>query len=566
MSEYNTFDLTSTIEKLTQPWTVEEIDREAVTDILQNLGSENGNAYHLASLFIATVATRLQDKNAKVVYMALMILDAVVKFGPKEVVNVMKDHEIMKILHKLFKKRYCKLKKEKIAAEGKEKEKNYKNLSGILVAHLFQDWYREIPETADNKHLINFYRSAIEDGIAFPDYKSRNPDTLYIVDERSSSALTQSGKKRTQGMPVFKSNQHRDNYTKYVSRQQQQSQYRLAREQQIYESQLRREAQMFEEARLLSLSQQQHQPHSQHGGANHSTGTQSSTIKKEIESANSSIALLKELMGASDTTMEILDEVASQLIKNENELSSLLVIASPSQETANTILDTTEKITAAVEEYKRLKKQREAKDVINPPPMSYVFQPPQLHPQQQPASHPVFVVNPFATAINSSAMGAPLYTNPFLTASPTTMATTTSPALPFANPFPSSSSPVQNSNSNFASPPHANYSPPNANPSAFVTNPFLVSPQSASPNTNHHSAFASSPVMSAGFNPSTTASFPSSPYSPYSPPTNPSSSPSPSADALPQPVHHNPFPNGNPYAAPTSSPISPTVNPYASHQ
>jgi hypothetical protein len=53
MSEYNTFDLTSTVEKLTQPWTVEEIDREAVTDLLQNLVTENGNgnSYHLYVVF-----------------------------------------------------------------------------------------------------------------------------------------------------------------------------------------------------------------------------------------------------------------------------------------------------------------------------------------------------------------------------------------------------------------------------------------------------------------------------------------------------------------------------------
>ncbi len=42
------FDLTTTIEKLTQPWNIDELDRDGVTDILQSLGNPNsGNAFHL---------------------------------------------------------------------------------------------------------------------------------------------------------------------------------------------------------------------------------------------------------------------------------------------------------------------------------------------------------------------------------------------------------------------------------------------------------------------------------------------------------------------------------------
>lgn len=248
-----------------------------------------------------------------------------------------------------------------------------------------------------------------------------------------------------------------------------------------------------------------------------------------------------------------------------------MVIASPSQETANTILDTTEKITTALDEYKRLKKQREAKDVINPPPMSYVFPPPQVpYPQHQPAmsSQPA-VHNPFL----GPSMAAPLY-NPFMTASPTTMATTTSPSLPFAtttvtttNPFPSS--PVQVANSNLSTTTahanaNANYSPPNANQHVFVTNPFLVSPQHQSANNSNGNAFTSSPLMSAGFNANSNSN-PALVYpgSPYSPPTNPSAQ---NANFSPPSGQHNPFPNGNPYDSPSSITTSPSVNPYPSHQ
>jgi hypothetical protein len=238
-------------------------------------------------------------------------------------------------------------------------------------------------------------------------------------------------------------------------------------------------------------------------------------------------------------------------------LSSLLVVASPSQETANTILDATERIAAVLEEYKRAKIAR-SKDVAypiytNPSPIpnpsshSYHAPPPHVLASQP---QPVILVNPFATT--PFAPQQQQFSNPFLTngSLPTTMATTTSPAH-MPNPFPAN--PLMQVPSHFASPAPTTQS--NNHTAAWASNPFLnpAIVNGVGANSNLLSSPSPSSTHSSSFNPSHGTK--------DSPPPNPYASPTTSNVSYSLSI--SPFPNGNPYASPIASPTQPIVNSFS---
>eukprot|EP01125_Pyxidicula_operculata_P000962 TRINITY_DN1084_c10_g1_i1.p1 TRINITY_DN1084_c10_g1~~TRINITY_DN1084_c10_g1_i1.p1 ORF type:complete len:569 (-),score=163.78 TRINITY_DN1084_c10_g1_i1:23-1729(-) len=162
MSRNPNFEVSQLFAEQTKLW-IQKPQWDQITKIIELIHNNPKTSTTLSEL----IYRNLDDKEPKVVWLSLLILDAVMKCNPPEAfVQTVSLDAFMKKLSKLVLKRYVKTKK------GHSDTATYKNWVGFLTAHMISDWGAiQYANTLARLKFPIFYRTythLLEKGVHFP--------------------------------------------------------------------------------------------------------------------------------------------------------------------------------------------------------------------------------------------------------------------------------------------------------------------------------------------------------------------------------------------------------------
>jgi len=170
---------------LTKPWVVKP-DWDVIVKVIDIVNEEPVAA---TKALAPRILEQLSDKDPKVVWLTLIVLDACMKHCPQEFVRTIAQQDFMTKLVAIIKKRWVK------KSKGVSVKATYNNWCGQLAASVVQEW--GIAFSKDNHFYFPIftvtYRKLIQKGIVFPIPNSTAMPRFSFTKEEKATGHTKGG-------------------------------------------------------------------------------------------------------------------------------------------------------------------------------------------------------------------------------------------------------------------------------------------------------------------------------------------------------------------------------------